>query len=41
VCETLPGLNHFTVLHDLADPQGRSHQLARKLLDLRWYSALL
>lgn len=41
VCEVLPGLNHFTVLHDLADPQGRSHQLARKLLDLRWYSALL
>ncbi len=41
VCETLPGLNHFTVLHDLADPEGRSHQLARRLLDLRWYSALL
>lgn len=33
--------NHFTVMHDLADPQGRSHQLARKLLGLRLYSGLL
>lgn len=41
VCEALPGCNHFTVLHDLADPQGRSHQLARQLLGLRWYSGLL
>ena len=41
VCEELPGFDHFTILRDLADPQGRSHQLARKLLDLRWYSALL
>lgn len=41
VCEELPGCNHFTVLHDLADPQGRSHQLARQLLGLRWYSGLL
>ena len=40
VCEELPGRNHFDILHDLADPQGRSHQLARKLLDLRWFSAL-
>lgn len=41
VCEVLPGCNHFTVLHDLADPQGRSHLLARQLLGLRWYSGLL
>ena len=41
VCEEVPGCNHFTVLHDLADPQGRSHQLARHLLGLRWYSGLL
>lgn len=41
VCEELPGCNHFTVLHDLADPQGRAHQLARRLLGLRWYSGLL
>jgi arylformamidase len=41
VCEELPGCNHFTVLHDLADPQGRSHLLARQLLGLRWYSGLL
>lgn len=41
VCEALPGCNHFTVLHDLADPQGRAHQLARQLLGLRWYSGLL
>ncbi|MEJ6007495.1 alpha/beta hydrolase [Paucibacter sp. AS339] len=41
VCEEVPGFNHFDVLHDLADPEGRSHRLARKLLKLRWYSALL
>ncbi|WP_397532944.1 alpha/beta hydrolase [Roseateles sp.] len=41
LCEELAGFNHFSILNDLADPQGRSHQLARKLLDLRWYSALL
>lgn len=41
VCEALPGCNHFSVLHDLADPQGRSHQLLRQLLGLRWYSGLL
>lgn len=41
VCEELPGCNHFTVMHDLADPQGRSHQWARQLLGLRWYSGLL
>jgi arylformamidase len=40
-CEELAGLNHFDILHDLADPEGRSHRLARKLLDLRWYSGLL
>ncbi len=41
VCEELPGCNHFTVMHDMADPEGRSHRLARQLLGLRWYSGLL
>ncbi|MDN3920263.1 alpha/beta hydrolase [Roseateles violae] len=41
ICEELPGCHHFDVLHDLSDPQGRSHQLTRRLLDLRWYSGLL
>ena len=41
VCEEIPGCNHFDILHNLADPQGRSHQLTRRLLELRWYSALL
>jgi arylformamidase len=41
VCEELPGCNHFTVMHDVADPRGRSHELARRLLGLRWYSGLL
>lgn len=40
VCEEIAGCNHFDILHDLADPQGRSHQLARRLLELRWFSAL-
>jgi arylformamidase len=40
VCEELPGYNHFTLLYDVADPQGRSHQLLRQLLGLRWYSGL-
>jgi arylformamidase len=40
VCEELVGRGHFDILHDLADPQGRTHQLARKLLQLRWFSAL-
>ncbi|MCY7316969.1 MAG: alpha/beta hydrolase [Rubrivivax sp.] len=35
VCETLPGANHFTVLNRLADPQGRLHELALRLLGLR------
>lgn len=35
VCETLPGLNHFTVLNELADPRSRVHQLALRLLGLR------
>lgn len=41
VCEELPACNHFTVMHDLADPAGRSHQLLRQQLGLRWYSGLL
>ncbi len=40
VCEEIPGSNHFTILHDLADPQGRSHHLLRRLMGLRWYSGL-
>lgn len=35
VCETLSGRNHFTVLHDLADPKGRLHDLTLRLLGLR------
>ena len=34
VCEALPGLNHFTVLHDLVDPVGRAHAHACGLLGL-------
>ncbi len=35
VCETLPGLNHFTVLNTLADPSSRTHALALRLLGLQ------
>jgi len=35
VCETVPGKNHFSVLESLADPQGRLHDLALRLLELR------
>ena len=35
VCETVVGRNHFTVLHDLADPASRVHELALRLLELR------
>jgi arylformamidase len=34
VCETVPGCNHFNVLHSLADPGGRVHHLALRLLGL-------
>ena len=34
VCEALPGLNHFTVLHDLVDPAGRAYGHALRLLGL-------
>jgi arylformamidase len=34
VCETVIGANHFTVLHDLADPSKRAHRLALRLLGL-------
>lgn len=34
VCEALPGLNHFTVLHDLVDPAGRAYGHAQRLLGL-------
>ena len=35
VCETIPDTNHFTVLRSLADPAGRLHGLALRLLGLR------
>ena len=34
VCEALPGLNHFSVLEALTQPDHRLHQLARQLLGL-------
>ncbi|CAD5371991.1 Alpha/beta hydrolase [Rubrivivax sp. A210] len=34
VCESLAGANHFTVLQSLADPAGRLHELALRLLQL-------
>jgi arylformamidase len=34
VCETVPSTNHFTVLESLADPAGRLHELALRLLNL-------
>lgn len=35
VCEAVPGTNHFTVLHDLADANTRLHGIALQLLGLR------
>ena len=35
VCETVPGVNHFSVLAGLADPRRRLHELALRLLGLR------
>jgi arylformamidase len=35
ICAELPGRNHFDVLDDLVDSQGRSHRLTRELLGLR------
>jgi arylformamidase len=35
ICETLPAANHLTVLASLADPAGRLHELALRLLGLR------
>lgn len=34
VRETIPGANHFSVLHELVDPQSRLHALALQALDL-------
>ena len=34
VCEALPGLNHFTVMHDLVDACGTAHRHALGLLGL-------
>jgi len=33
VCETVPGANHLTVLHDLVDAPSRLHRLALELID--------
>jgi arylformamidase len=35
VCETISGVNHLNILHNLADPAGRLHHLVLRLLDLR------
>jgi arylformamidase len=35
VCETIPNANHFTILHNLADPNGRLHRHALALLGLK------
>lgn len=35
VCESIPGTNHFTVLHDLADAGTRLHAIALMALGLR------
>jgi arylformamidase len=35
VCETVAGRHHLDVVHELADPQGRLHELALRLLGLR------
>ncbi|MDO9075510.1 MAG: alpha/beta hydrolase [Rubrivivax sp.] len=35
VCETLPGADHFSVVEGLADPRGRLHALALRLVGLR------
>jgi arylformamidase len=35
VCETVPGFDHFSILQSLADPAGRLHELALRLLGLR------
>jgi arylformamidase len=34
VCETLPGVHHLDILHDLVDPNTRLNAIARQLLDL-------
>lgn len=34
VCEAIPGTNHLTVLHDLADAGSRLHRVARGMLGL-------
>ncbi len=34
VCETLPGADHFSIVEGLADPRGRLHELALRLVGL-------
>ena len=34
VCESIPGVNHYTILHGLADPRGRLHKMALRLLGI-------
>ncbi len=35
VSETIPSANHFTILHNLADPNGRVHRQALSLLGIK------
>ena len=35
VSETIPNANHFTILHNLADPNGRLHRHALALLGVK------
>ncbi len=35
VCETLPGVDHFSILEGLVEPRGRLHELALRLVGLR------
>ena len=34
VCEAVPGCNHMTILHTIADPASRTHRLSRQALGL-------
>jgi hypothetical protein len=34
VCETVAGVNHLDILHELVDPKARLHALAKGMLGL-------
>jgi arylformamidase len=38
VCETIPGVHHYAILHDLADSRGRVHAIAARMLGLAAHS---